>query len=187
MRIFGLSLVLAFAAIASCRSGHTSAPAAPRPTASADVPSDHYYAGTSIMTMGGRHVGETKVLAKRTLDPSSSTITEEVISEDGRSGKASVYVVVMAVNGATFTMTEASGAFEGKGTLSGAPWQWTSWESTSTMPDGGLVTSKDSLTTDGLRVTKTYAGQGIEVFFEETFQEVRKEEYELAKKTMLAK
>jgi hypothetical protein len=106
---------------------------------------------------------------------------------DPSSFRPRVYVVVMAVDGVSFTTTETSGALDGKGTLSGQHWQWTSWVSTSRLANGLVVAAKAELTAEGLHVTKRFPGQGAENYSEETFTTISKEEYEFAKKEMLSK
>lgn len=108
------------------------------------------YAGMSI------GMGQTaRTLARRTVDPVARQIVEDVRHDDGGAHGANSFHVVMTVDGDHFTMTEASNAFHGSGTLVGDPWRWTSWFSTSEIPNTGIsVDSDDELTETGMTATK---------------------------------
>jgi hypothetical protein len=143
--------IVAALALAGCSSG------APRPTPpEAPLPpaSTVCYAGTSI------GMGQTaRTLARRTVDPAAHQIIEDVSRDDGRGAKG--FHVVMAVDGDHFTMTEAGDAFRGSGTLSGDPWRWTSWSSTSEIPNTGItVTSDYELTDTGMTAGKQIKRDG---------------------------
>jgi hypothetical protein len=110
-------------------------------------------------------MGQTaRTIARRTVDPAARQITEDVSHDDGGAQGAKSFHVVMAVDGDRFTMTEASGALHGAGTLVGEPWRWTSWRSTSEIPHTGItVTSDDELTDTGMTATKKIVRDGKEL------------------------
>lgn len=136
----------AIVAVAMSAVGHASAYA---------QPTSAYFEGTSqIQLPDGRVLPGSAVLAKRTLDQKAGTITEQVISAASRGRPATEFVVNAKVFGSKFTMTEASGAFEGDGTLQGPAWKWTGWTSVSRLKDGGKVESTDSATATTLTVHK---------------------------------
>jgi hypothetical protein len=94
-----------------------------------------------------------RTIARRTLDPAAGQIIEDVVNNDGKAPKG--FRVVMIVEGNRFTMAEAGGAFRGTGTLTGEPWRWTSWTSTSQLPNTTItVESDDELTPAGMKATK---------------------------------
>jgi len=102
-----------------------------------------------------------QTVARRTVDPAHHQIVEDVVRGDAGSVKA--FHVVFAVDGAAFTMTETGGAFTGTGTLTGAPWHWTSWTSRSSQRIGGAtidVESRDELTCDGMVAHKEIRKDG---------------------------
>jgi hypothetical protein len=150
MKRLALSLTLA----ACTHPRGPTAPAAPLPAASTTC-----YAGTST------GMGQTaRTIARRTVDPAAKQITEDVSHDDGGAHGAKSFHVVMAVEGDRFTMTEASNAFHGAGTLVGEPWRWTSWSSTSEIPNTGItVSSDDELTDTGMTATKRIMRDGKEL------------------------
>jgi len=100
-----------------------------------------------------------RTIARRTLDPAAGQIIEEVANNDGKAPKA--FRVVMTVEGNRFTMAEAGGAFHGTGTLTGEPWRWTSWTSSSQLPSSTItVESTDELTPAGMKATKQIKRDG---------------------------
>ncbi|MEO7999961.1 MAG: hypothetical protein ABI852_21090 [Gemmatimonadaceae bacterium] len=127
-------------------------------------PVSMYFEGTSqIQLPDGRILPGSAVLAKRTLNQKTSTITEQVISAGSRGRPATEFIVTAKVDGSKFTMTEASGAFDGDGTLQGPAWQWTGWTSISRLKEGGRVESIDSATATTLSVHKrVLAADGTE-------------------------
>lgn len=95
------------------------------------------------------------VLVRRTVDEAASRILEDVVQIDGRPGQPPRrYRAELRVDGARFTVAEASGAFEGSGTLEGEPWRWTRWSSRTELPDGGHVVAEDAVEEARLRVVK---------------------------------
>jgi hypothetical protein len=131
--------------LAAC--AHPPAPLAAR--------TDYFEGTTTVMLPGGRTVPGGVVLARRTVDPAAGTIVEQVISADPRPGRpATEYLVTMVVSQGRFTMSEASKAFEGEGALEGPAWRWTTWTSTSRLPDGSRVVSADSVVDGQLVVHK---------------------------------
>lgn len=102
-----------------------------------------------------------RTLARRTVDPAAHQIVEDVHSDDRAAHGAKSFHVVMTVDGDHFTMTESNNAFRGSGTLVGDPWHWTSWSSTSEIPDTGIsVDSEDELTETGMTATKQIKRNG---------------------------
>ncbi|MDB4960485.1 MAG: hypothetical protein JWP01_484 [Myxococcales bacterium] len=144
---------LALALLIGC-----SGPAAPTPVAPRELPA----ASTACYSGVATGMGQTaRTLARRTVDPAAGTITEEVSTDDGGAHGAKTFHVVMKVEGDQFTMTERDGAFTGTGTLAGEPWRWTSWTSTSVIPNTGItVESEDELTPTGMTAAKEIRKDG---------------------------
>jgi len=107
-------------------------------------------------------MGQTaRTIARRTIDPATRQIVEDVSRDDGGAHGAKTYRVVMAVDGDQFTMTEAGGAFSGAGSLAGEPWRWTSWTSSSQIPNTGITVESDyELTPTGMTATKQITKDG---------------------------
>lgn len=141
--------------------GSSSRPATPAPATTTEA---MCFDGTTTVLdpQRGQELSTSRGAIRRVLDPAAGTIVEEVhTAEDG--GVAH-YLVTAKVEGDHFTMTEAAGAFTGSGTLSGTPWRWDRWSSTSTLPEGMEVISSDQLTSDGLAVEgKVSAGGQVVV------------------------
>ena len=151
-------------------------------------PTSVYYEGTTQITLpGGRTIPGGPALAKRTTDPSTGIITEQVINPASGNRPAAEYIVTATVKDAHFTMTEASGAFEGEGTLVGPAWHWTGWSSVSRLKDGMRVESTDSATATTLKVHKRVIGaDGVEqVTTTETFNVVDEARFLARRKEML--
>ncbi len=134
-----------------------------------------YLGTTKVKLPNGQQVATMDALARRTVDPAASTIEEEVVNFGPKQQR---YVVTMRVSGSTFTMTEKNQAFTGSGELHGEPWKWTSWHSTSNLPDGSRVESTDKVTAEGIRVEKTVHGpdDSVQVIINEEFQPIGQEE-----------
>ena len=126
------------------------------------------YEGTSTVRLpDGQSVPGGRTLVRRTLQPSQEKIVEEVISFDSRPEvPPKSFVVDMAVTGSQFKMTERSGAFEGTGSLTGEAWKWSEWASSSRIPNGMVVTSKDTLRPGGMVAKKVVRGAEGQVLFE---------------------
>lgn len=173
--------------------GKTHSTSTPSPT----TKQVHCYVGTTdIFLLDGKKVKTQSGRIKRTLDPVANFIEENVdVSEDPTFpvGKTESFDVGMTVSSAvppattaTFTMVERNGAFSGTGTLTGEPWQWTAWHSSSTMssvgntdanpaaPMGAItVESNDTLTGDTLTATKSIAMNGtVSMTTKESYQRV---------------
>jgi hypothetical protein len=137
-----------------CLAAGCATPNARASEGAASAPITLYVEGPSVGTLPtGRTVPNGDVLARRTLDPATRRIVEQVVAADGRRS-ASECEVVMTVEGTSFTMKESNGGFEGDGTLEGTPWRWSVWRSTSRLPDGTRVESLDSRSADGLTARK---------------------------------
>jgi hypothetical protein len=78
-----------------------------------------------------------RTVMRRTVDPAARQIVEDVNHGDAATHRVTQFHVVMNVDGDRFTMTEAGGAFTGTGTLTGEPWRWTAWSSTSQLAGAG--------------------------------------------------
>jgi hypothetical protein len=144
-----LVTVLALAGALACGGGG-GAPAAPGPTLAPEAPGP---AAPAVACYQGQSSGagqRVRTLTRRTVDPANRQIVEDVVHDDAGGRGPRRFHVVMAVDGARFTMTEASGGATGSGALVGEPWRWTSWTSTSRMGDTGVeVESHDELTPTG--------------------------------------
>jgi hypothetical protein len=110
-----------------------------------------YYLGESrMMTPDGKLLRTSLSLVKRVLSQADSRIEEHVLSVGDKDAKA--FVVVMAVKGKKFTVTERSKTFTGAGELQGEAWKWKGWKSVTKLAGGaGMVTSEDKLTDQGCR------------------------------------
>jgi hypothetical protein len=98
---------------------------------------------------------KSRTIARRTVDPAAHQIIEDVTHDQAGAHGAKSFHVVMDITGDHFTMTETGGAFTGSGTLTGEPWQWTSWSSVSQIPNTGIeVTSDDAVSPSEMRSTK---------------------------------
>ena len=175
------SMVLLPLCLVACGSSHT--PAAPLPPT---PPAATYYVGTSQAFVGEQQVADSAVAVERLVSRGDRTIIERVAQAGDGHRPAAEYVVTMKVKGAAFTMTEAGGAFTGDGQLSGPDWAWTAWQSTSKMPDGGVVTSSDTVTKTGLHVEKTYQGNGMELRMVEELQVVPEADYRQRRSEILS-
>ncbi len=115
----------------------------------------HYYVGDRSVTISnGREVAGARVFLRRTLDPATGTIEENVVDVNTEDSTWNEYTVVMTVSGNTFTIRESSGGFDGEGTLEGEAWRWTTWRSLSRASGGNTIESVDRLEVKGLRTEK---------------------------------
>jgi hypothetical protein len=122
---------------------------------------------------------------RRSLDQTTSSITEEVISQGSTPDEpARTFVVDMKVEGSAFKMKERGGAFDGTGALEGEPWKWTKWSSKARLPDGQVVVSEDALNAKGLVANKTLRGvEGqVVVTMKETYVTIPCDVFESQKK-----
>jgi hypothetical protein len=153
-----MKCLAAMAILIGCGGG--GAPVAPGPTLAPEVAP--VIAATTACYQGlssgaGQHA---RTLARRSVDPNAREIVEDVVHDDA-SGRVKSFHVVMKVDGAGFTMAEASGGFTGTGTLVGEPWKWTSWTSTSRIANAGIdVESHDELTASGMIAHKQIRKDG---------------------------
>ncbi len=144
-------VVAAITALIGCGGGN-SAPVVPGAMlADATAP-----ASTSCYQGVSRGAGQqVRTLVRRAVDPAARQIVEDVVHDDA--GGLKRFHVVLTVEGARFTMTEAGTGVTGTGTLVGEPWRWTSWTSTSRRPgaDAGIeIESHDQLTPTGKTARK---------------------------------
>ena len=97
-----------------------------------------YYLGESrVTTPDGRPVGHLVLLVKREQFPAQAKIVETMLMLSSNPREpATEYVSIFTVEGSTFQMKEQGGSFAGKGELSGKPWEWTAW-TTTTQTAGG--------------------------------------------------
>jgi hypothetical protein len=140
-----------------------------------------YFLGESkMLSPDGKVVRTTISLVKRVLKPSENKIEEHVLSTDEKT-PAKAFVVVFAVTGNKFTLTDDSKVFSGGGELKGDAWKWTAWKSTTQLPGGATVVSEDKLTDHGMTATKTYStGDGKpQYLFEEKLDNVSAKTYEI--------
>jgi len=118
-----------------------------------------YYLGESqVTTADGRPIGNLVALVKREQFPSESKIVETVLMISSKPREPSQeYVGIFTVTGSSFTLKEQRGAFVGAGELTGSPWEWTAWTTTTRSP-GGVLKSQTRVTDRGLSVTKELLG-----------------------------
>jgi hypothetical protein len=143
-RLVGLAALLV-----GCSGPAARAPTAPAPPAP-PAASTACYAGLTT-GLGQR----ARTVMRRTVDPTARQIVEDVRHGDAASHRVTQLRVVMDVAGDRFTMKETGGAFTGTGTLTGEPWRWTSWTSTSQLAGAGAgieVESDGELTEAGIQI-----------------------------------
>ena len=132
--------------LAGCPGPAPAPPVSPAVASPAPAATTTCYAGVTV-GMGQR----TRTLVRRSVDPAGAQIVEDVGHDQGEGRGATSLHVVMAVTGDHYTIAEASGAFTGTGTLTGEPWRWTSWRSTTKLASAGIeVESRDELTATNL-------------------------------------
>jgi hypothetical protein len=141
-------LVGLLALLVSC-SG-PAAPASPAPAVPAAPPATSTVCYAGVTTGLGQRV---RTIMRRTVDPTARQIVEDVSHGDAGSHRVTQFHVVMDVAVDRFTMKETGGAFTGTGTLTGEPWQWTSWISTSQLAGAGIeVESDGEITETGIKI-----------------------------------
>ncbi len=150
----------AMAVLAGC-AGSGEAPVAPGPSL-APEPAPMIVATTAcyqgLSSGAGQHA---RTIARRHVDPNAHEIIEDVVHDDAGGRGPKSFHVVMKIDGARFTMAEASGGFSGTGTLVGEPWKWTSWSSKSQIAKLGIeVESHDELTASGMIAHKQIRKDG---------------------------
>jgi len=154
-------------------------------TAAGPAPEDEttYFLGESRVTApDGKYLGSMVELVKRELRPSEGKIYEHVAVIDPRYPQSKKFVAVCEVKGTTFAMTEQEKSFTGDGELTGDPWRWTAWRSTSHLASGiGTVESEDTLTEHALIVKKRFVGPDgkVRVHMAETLNRISKEMYDI--------
>lgn len=131
----------------------------------------------------GRAIGSYPAWVRRTLEPHKHQIIEDVLTR--QAGKAAeTYRVLFALNPdeTSFSLSETSGLFKGKGRLIGSKWAWRAWESESLMPNGMRVVSKDQIEADGhLKVAKQiYQQDKLVVLMTEDYTPIPETEYAAA-------
>jgi hypothetical protein len=143
MRLVGLlSLLVGCSRPSAAAAQAPSVPAAPPATSTV------CYAGLTT-GLGQR----ARTVMRRTVDPTARQIVEDVRHGDAAAHRVTQFHAVKDVTGDQFTMKETGGAFTGTGTLTGEPWRWTSWTSTSQLPGAGIeVESDGELTETGIKI-----------------------------------
>jgi len=127
-----------------------SGPPAPAPAVPSAPPAKTTLCYAGLTTGLGQRA---RTVMRRTVDPAARQIVEDVSHGDAGSHRVTQFHVVMDVAGDRFTMTETGGAFTGTGTLTGEPWRWTSWTSTSQLAAAGIeVESAGELTEAGIKI-----------------------------------
>ena len=109
----------------------------PRAEAADERPAaeSRYFLGESkMMTPDGKLVRTSLSLVRRVVNQADSRIEEHVLSVGDKETKA--FVVVMAVKGRKFTVTERSESFSGEGELEGDAWKWKEWKSVTKLAGG---------------------------------------------------
>lgn len=128
-----------------------SGPAAPAPAVPAAPPATSTVCYAGLMTGLGQRA---RTVMRRMVDPRARQIVEDVSHGDAGSHRVTQFHVVINVASDRFTMKETGGAFTGTGTLTGEPWRWTSWTSTSQLAGAGLeVESDGELTETGIKIS----------------------------------
>lgn len=127
-----------------------SGPAAPAPAVPGAPPAKITLCYAGLTTGLGQRA---RTVMRRTVDPTARQIVEDVSHGDAGSHRVTQFHVVMDVAGDRFTMKETGGAFTGTGTLTGEPWRWTSWTSTSQLVGASIeVESDGELTETGIKI-----------------------------------
>jgi hypothetical protein len=141
-----------------------------------------YYLGEVKMSgPTGRPYGSSISLVKRSILPSDNKIVEIVASIDAREVKE--YTTVFEIKGSDFTVKDQEGTFSGGGKLTGPAWAWTGWSYSVDMlgERKGKLTAQDTVTPEGLVVTKSYAGADgkVQVVFNEALKPISAQMYDL--------
>jgi len=127
-----------------------SGPAEPAPAVPGAPPAKTTLCYAGLTTGLGQRA---RTVMRRTVDPTARQIVEDVSHGDAGSHRVTQFHVVKDVAGDRFTMKETGGAFTGTGTLTGEPWRWTSWTSTSQLAGANLeVESDGELTETGVKI-----------------------------------
>lgn len=135
-----------------------SGPAAPAPVVPAAPPAKATLCYAGLTTGLGQRA---RTVMRRTVDPTARQIVEDVSHGDAGSHRVTQFHVVMDVAGDQFTMKETGGAFTGTGTLTGEPWRWTSWSSTSQLVAASIeVESDGELTETGIKIANQIRKDG---------------------------
>jgi hypothetical protein len=127
-----------------------SGPAAPAAAVPAAPPATSTVCYAGVTTGLGQRV---RTVMRRTVDPTARQIVEDVRHGDAGSHRVTQFHVVMDVAVDRFTMKETGGAFTGTGKLTGEPWRWTSWTSTSQLAGAGIeIESDGEITETGIKI-----------------------------------
>jgi hypothetical protein len=152
----------------------------------------YYLGSTKVESADGRSIGHMASLVKREVIPSESKIVETVLRLSSKPGsEIKEIVAVLNVTGSKFTVKEKEGGFIGDGELTGEPWKWTAWNSTSKIPgpSGGTVKSRDKVTDRGMAVTKEVLGDdgAVRVRLIEDYVSIDGSAYDLLRAKLLPK
>jgi hypothetical protein len=155
----------------------SSAPAQTTP----DANTVYYLGEVKMSSPTGLPFGSSISLVKRTISPAENKIVEIVASIDAREIKE--YTTVFEIKGSDFTVKDQEGTFSGGGKLTGPVWAWTGWTYSVDMlgERKGKLTAQDTVTPDGLVVTKSYAGADgkVQVVFNEALKPISAQMYDL--------
>jgi len=114
-------------------------------------PWSELYSVETHIEAGGFEFDET-YWARRDLDPTAGTITEQFVAT--ADGTETWTTLVVDAAAGTFTLDINDGEYTGEGSLEGEPWSWTAWSSRSTTGDGSYVLSEDAVTATGIHADK---------------------------------
>jgi len=142
--------------------------------------STEYYEVTGEGLWEGSYPFESHMLARRILQPNTSTIFEQFIGLGEETAESYELIADVDLENSTFTFTYDDGSYEGTGVLIGDAWDWHAWESTSFATDGTSVVSQDTKDENGIIATKIgYDADGQEQWtMEEVLTPITEEEWQ---------
>ncbi len=112
-----------------------------------------FFLGTSTVQLAGSRSGSrVEVFLRRDFDPKKGTITQTVASIDpsGRFPVSQNSVVMKVTADGTFRLEERNRAFQGEGSLTGPPWEWTGLTSRTRFADGSTARTTERWTAAGV-------------------------------------
>ena len=121
---------------------------------SAAQPRTAFYLVEGAMQIpSGRNVGATVSLVKRVVDPGRGVIEESVLNlRGGAAGQE--FVTILKPEGNKVTISCSNCEMDGRGELTGEPWEWTTVRFTAKVPGGTTVEGEDHFSATGMTAEK---------------------------------
>jgi len=146
-----------------------------------------YYLVEGVMELpGGRRVGISASLIRRTVDREAGKIEETVLSFRGQD-PAMETVTLIRPEGEKAVMTSDAGGFSGEGRLSGPEWAWTHMTFTAKLEKGGEVQGEDEFSPEAITaVKKVLGGDGkLQIVIRESGKSINEALYQLLRSRLL--